>query len=228
YSVDPASPAAQAGLRRGDRLTHVDGLAITSPEGSARFFTVVPGKKVRLSYERSGRASEIELIAEERPSQRIRTRVRARARSQWRARLEELGRELTEQLTSGSAPSAEEIREEIRRHIDELVAELDEAGAGVPPEGDKWGVPPEGDKWEVPVPASDPSEHNLRYAGTLGDTDLEVRGSDSVEVTVDAGGERIFIRTGDATIRLSRAARSESSSNGEGSSRKSNSPNPVA
>lgn len=46
-------------------------------------------------------------------------------------------------------------------------------------------------------------EH-LRYAGTFGDVDLEVRGLDSVHVTVDEGDGVVEIRTIDSTIRLTR------------------------
>ncbi len=44
----------------------------------------------------------------------------------------------------------------------------------------------------------------LRFAGSLGDVDLEVRGLDTVQVSVDEAEDTITIRTLDATVRLTR------------------------
>ncbi|HEX9734764.1 MAG TPA: PDZ domain-containing protein [Thermoanaerobaculia bacterium] len=127
FSVDPGSPAARAGLRRGDLLTRVDGRPITSAEGAGRFFAVEPGTAVTLTYERDGVAGEAAVRGEERP----------------RAVL-------------------------------------------------------------APTPRADEDVHHLRYAGSLGDVALEVRGRDSVQVSVDEAGGTVVIRTRDAFVRLTR------------------------
>lgn len=129
FSVDPGSPAARAGLRRGDVLTRVDGLSITTAEGAARFFEAEPGTSVTLTYERDGFAGEAAVRGEERPTSWSRGAL-------------------------ARAPRADE-------------------------------------------------EH-LRWAGSLGDVDLEVRGLDSVHVTVDETRGTIVIRTHDALVRLTR------------------------
>ena len=50
--VSPGSPAARAGIREGDRITHIDGLSILSKEGARRFGAVGPGQRVRLTLRR--------------------------------------------------------------------------------------------------------------------------------------------------------------------------------
>ncbi len=120
YSVDAESPGGRAGLRRGDLLTQVDGLAITTRGGSEGLFDTAPGSRVRLTFERNGDSREVEVRAEQHPS-----------------------------LLGG--------------------------------------------------------EH-LRYAGSLGDVDLEVRGRASVDVTVDEARGTILIRTLDAVVRLRKTA----------------------
>jgi membrane-associated protease RseP (regulator of RpoE activity) len=51
-SVEGGSPAARAGLRRGDRIVSIDGLSLMSAAGGARFGSVSPGQSVLLGYER--------------------------------------------------------------------------------------------------------------------------------------------------------------------------------
>jgi hypothetical protein len=66
-SVEPGTPAARAGLRRGDLLTHVDGASITTPEGWRRFGAARPGQTVRLTYTRDGQARTVPVQAVRRP-----------------------------------------------------------------------------------------------------------------------------------------------------------------
>lgn len=71
YSVEPASPAARAGLEQGDVITHVNRLAVTSPEGSKRFTAALaPGQHIQLRYARGGETGEVTLIADRRPGTR--------------------------------------------------------------------------------------------------------------------------------------------------------------
>ena len=69
-SVEPGTPAARAGMRRGDVLSHVDGLALTSPEGWARFAAIRPGQQVRWTFTRDGRTRTAALTALARPDAR--------------------------------------------------------------------------------------------------------------------------------------------------------------
>jgi hypothetical protein len=66
-SLDTDGPAERAGLERGDRLTHIDGVALDSPEGSRRFSEVRPGQVVDWTVRRHGRSLTIPVTAEEQP-----------------------------------------------------------------------------------------------------------------------------------------------------------------
>jgi membrane-associated protease RseP (regulator of RpoE activity) len=68
--VDSESPAGRAGIRTGDRITHVDGLSITSSEGARRFGSAEPGQKVRLTIKRGTRTLERDIVVGTRPEAR--------------------------------------------------------------------------------------------------------------------------------------------------------------
>lgn len=68
--VARGSPADRAGLRSGDRLTHIDGVSILTPNGSRRFGRVRPGQKVRLTVLRAGSSIARELTLATRPELR--------------------------------------------------------------------------------------------------------------------------------------------------------------
>jgi membrane-associated protease RseP (regulator of RpoE activity) len=60
-------PAEVAGLRTGDRITHIDGSSILSPQGARRFGAVRPGQRIRLTVTRNGTSLTRELTLSERP-----------------------------------------------------------------------------------------------------------------------------------------------------------------
>ncbi|HEV7589662.1 MAG TPA: PDZ domain-containing protein [Longimicrobium sp.] len=66
-NVEPGSPAQRAGLRRGDRLTHVDGLALTTRQGARRFAAIRPGQAVTWTYRRGSGAYTARTTAVRRP-----------------------------------------------------------------------------------------------------------------------------------------------------------------
>lgn len=68
--VDPQSPAARAGIRTGDRITHIDGVSITSSEGARRFGSPDPGQKVRLTIRRGKSTLHRDLVVGTRPEVR--------------------------------------------------------------------------------------------------------------------------------------------------------------
>jgi hypothetical protein len=76
-SVEPGSPADRAGLRRGDRLTHVDGMALDSDPGARRFRSIRPGETVSWTYQRGSRTASARIKAERRPDARAGAAPRA-------------------------------------------------------------------------------------------------------------------------------------------------------
>ena len=48
------SPASRAGLKRGDRITRIDGVSILSTSGRRKFGSVMPGQRIRLTLDRDG------------------------------------------------------------------------------------------------------------------------------------------------------------------------------
>jgi hypothetical protein len=66
-NVEPGSPAQRAGIRRGDRLTHVDGLALTTASGAQRFAAIRPGQTVTWTYRRGSGAYTARTTALRRP-----------------------------------------------------------------------------------------------------------------------------------------------------------------
>jgi membrane-associated protease RseP (regulator of RpoE activity) len=68
YTVQSGSPAARAGLREGDVLTHVGAHPITSREGGRALGAVRPDERLALRIRRDGRAMEVALVAGRRPA----------------------------------------------------------------------------------------------------------------------------------------------------------------
>jgi membrane-associated protease RseP (regulator of RpoE activity) len=67
WSVESGSPAGRVGMRNGDRLVAIDGVALVSPEGARRFATVRPGQSVEWTYERNGETHKARMTAVRRP-----------------------------------------------------------------------------------------------------------------------------------------------------------------
>jgi hypothetical protein len=123
-NVEPGTPAARAGMQRGDRLTHVDGVAITTQAGWTRFGAIQPGQQVRWTYTRDGRVHNTTMTALRRP-----------------------------------------------------------------------------DAGHTPAPAAAGGGQRLRYSGSVGGAQVEVRGA-PVNVTTDPRTGEMIIRSADLTIRI--------------------------
>jgi len=108
--VDSGSPADQAGLQRGDKLTQIDGVSVLSDDGGRLFGAVKPGQSVRWTFERDGDTKTVKVTAAQRPGA-----AAAYARS-----LESMSRELRDLERQGVDA------EEMRRRIGEMNERLRE------------------------------------------------------------------------------------------------------
>jgi len=178
YSVEPESPADRAGVERGDVLTHVDGVRIVTADGARRFGLARPGDRVEWTVRRRGDTKKIQIVAVERPERR---QINAR-RGKEVAELNALIRKLRE------SQGLEAAQEHLDR-LEELARELSDRAPRV-----------------IVVPTKEPARtgrpDHLRYAGSVGDSEIEVRGASEVVVTEEAGGEALTINAGDTTIRI--------------------------
>lgn len=176
YSVEPGSPAAKAGLMRGDEITHIDGVSILSEEGGRRFSLTRPGQTVRWTLLREGALRHAMAVAQERPErrperaaddERRRQMAQLRAESQRLSQIQDLSR----------------LRSEIER--------LNERIARIQLEAPR----------SQPVPRRAPvAQRPLRYAGVIGATEVEVRSPASVVVSEDENKDELIINIGESVI----------------------------
>jgi membrane-associated protease RseP (regulator of RpoE activity) len=214
FSVDRGSPAAEAGLRRGDVLLRIDGKSLLTTEGASRFSLVEPGESVAFTYRRGGTERTVQVRAIERPSgsvtsadasglieaiaglERVQTE-RAQELNQQVARLhEELARAEGGSRSESSQRALAELRTELDRlnttHSAESQAQLEKLRSELALVEEARGgrLLPSGE-----------AQH-LRFAGSVGNTEVEVRGLSSVEVSYDNSTGELLIRTLDSTIRV--------------------------
>jgi len=148
YNVESDSPAFEAGLRRRDKLTHIDGIPLDSEQGGLRFSTLEPGDSVTWTVSRWLRSREVTMT---------------------------VGSPCEPEAAVPASPSS-------------AVEPLEP------------GIEPQRPEYE---------QHALRYAGSVGSTQIEVRGSDRVSVSIgrttagdEEKAEQVIIVAGDTVIRI--------------------------
>jgi hypothetical protein len=216
YSIERDGPADKAGIRRGDVITHVDGRAIESSAGGNLFANARPGQTVKFTIQRGGERRTIPVRATARSAPSPQLTKSSESLERARASLSELQREQAEQmreiheeLKRSQRTEQDKLRElqrtmlkqerEHRARLSELAAELtrteqrmraamsDSARAACP-------VP-----WTTAT-ASARASRTLRYTGTIGDAEIEVRGANPVSVT--ESGDEIEISTAGTIVKL--------------------------
>jgi hypothetical protein len=218
YQVDAQSQAFRAGIRRGDVITRIDGVEIISSEGGRKFGQVRPGQSVRFTTRRGSSTRTHQLRAEARrslegstPPGSVRT---ARADSSLRQlgqmieamrRQEAEDRSQIEQIRKRQGLELEQLLTRLARQQQELTRQFETMHAELS-RAERSPTPPSGVRTEaglLPNPLRD--RNTFRYAGKLGDTDIEVRGP--AGVVVNETPDSIIITTIDSTIRLKKADR---------------------
>ncbi|HEY3215214.1 MAG TPA: PDZ domain-containing protein [Candidatus Eisenbacteria bacterium] len=174
YYLDPGSPAEKAGLRRGDILTHIEGLSLLTEEGGRRFGAVRPGQAIRWTFRRGGETRSVVAVAKPRPGsetsvslQRLREDLRALRE---RPRTQDLHRQLAE----------------LEAHLNTQTRTMERAARL----------------------AADATRQRLRYSGSVGNSEVVVRGLGTVVVSTEESTGEVVITTADATIRIKPAAKS--------------------
>ena len=62
YQLTPNSPAQKAGLRPGDTIVSIDGVAMANFDQLVRTVSVAAGKKLHVTYQREGRTAEVDIV----------------------------------------------------------------------------------------------------------------------------------------------------------------------
>lgn len=253
YSVEQGSPAYDAGLRRGDVITHVQNIAITTAEGGRRWAALRPGDAVRVTYRRDGASRSVMLRPVESPARAATTmqlsallresvassdtaatalmrqyRETVAQQSEERAALvrrlttqtsqargsddeARLMRQLVTEYAERDAALLSRQQEQVEALLRLRQADAERALTAVAEGSNRIALTSPGAATSVgsggraltTVPLA--GQQQLRFSGTFGGSDIEVRGGQSVVVTEQAG--ELLIITPGATIRIRRPDR---------------------
>ena len=216
YSVDADGPAARGGVRGGDLLAQVDGVAITTIDGGRRFGAVKPGNTMRWKVFRENAPHTFTVVAGKHPDRPRAYSEAARARARLRESLETLRQEEQElRRDARSLERADELRalQDAQRELARALRELDRARARhgpslltpaptAPVAPVAPVAPTAADVQIAPITPRPGSRQHLRYRGEVGGSNVEVRGTGAVAVTEGKNDGEVVITTPDATIRI--------------------------
>jgi len=223
YPIERGGPADRAGIRRGDVITHVNGKRLDSEEGGKLFATARPGQTVNFTVVRNAQRKvyPVKAVARATPapdmmpppelaqSSRYLQRARESLTQLQRSQEEQL-RRLQDEVRRTQQMQEEQLREaqrqmlrEEQQHRERLAqlstemyrAERQMRAAIADSARSACVVAPTTLK-----PSTARSARTLRYTGTLGDAEIEVRGANPVSVTED--GDEIVITTGATVVRV--------------------------
>jgi cell fate (sporulation/competence/biofilm development) regulator YmcA (YheA/YmcA/DUF963 family) len=212
YSVERGSPAARAGLRKGDVITHVDGVRITSAKGGRLFGATKPDQTVKWTVRRGGQSRVFTMTAEENPKSSRQARARLRAVREFEREVSELRalqERMTEQrvrkelATKHRARASEERALEIEARIDQLKeVERMRTSDLVELEDKMQALSERMEALQAETPSRAPRvPKTLRYSGRLAGVNVIVRSEHPVVVSEDPttgelviSGEGLLIR----------------------------------
>jgi membrane-associated protease RseP (regulator of RpoE activity) len=116
WNVEPGSPAAKAGIRRGDVLTHIDGVSLTTADGGRRFGAVRSGQSVRFTLRRGGASQNVTLTVGTHPDRQEIVSLRDQARA-----LQQITRIENQDVAN---------QRDLERQVNRMVRELDQLSRG--------------------------------------------------------------------------------------------------
>jgi hypothetical protein len=213
FSVDPGSPAADAGLRRGDVLLRIDGKSLLTAEGAGRFIEVEPGESVAFTYRRGGTERTVQVRAIDRPRGHLTTasgegvadalesleRIQAERAHELDAQAARLHEQVARASGAGRSDANQQALVELRAELERLnTTHSVESQAQMERLRSELALV-ERARGDLSTSAED---QHLRFAGSVGNTEVEVRGLSSVEVSYDNSTGELLIRTLDSTIRV--------------------------
>jgi len=177
FSVVDGGPADEAGIRRGDLLTHIDGLSLLSEEGGKHLGQVEAGQRVEVVYRRGSTVGTAKLVVANAPRP-----YGVAARS---AYLRSLA------LMSSSLSRLEQTQDpEVLAEVARLQAELKAT------ENERRLAAVEA------IRAERVRTYPVRYSGVIAQVNVTVRSRASVVVTRDEETGEVVITTSDATVRV--------------------------
>ncbi len=224
YSVERGGPADKAGIRRGDVITHINSKRIDSSEGGKTFSTAKPGQIVGFTVVRNNSSEVYRVKAERRsplatPQPTPQLAQSSRALEEARQSLARLQRSQTEQMLRLQAElrrsqqtqedqlrraQQQMLREEQvhRQRLEELASQMARANVQM------HAALADSARGVCVTPATAPAaaaraSRTLRYSGTLGGSDIEVRGANPVSVTET--NEEVVITSGATVVRIKKA-----------------------
>lgn len=221
YSIERGGPADKAGIRRGDIITHVDGKPIDSDEGGRIFSSAKPGQSVKFMVVRNNTRKTYIVKAQERTpaaswtygytsSAESLERARASLQGIQRAQEEQL-RRLQAEVSRSKAMPDDALREaqramlraeqEHRLKLTELSTEMSKAEAHLhAARTDQTRAAACAVPMAAPTAPGAKTSRTLRYTATLGDAEIEVRGSNLVSVSETL--DEVVITTGGTVVRV--------------------------
>ena len=216
YSIERDGPADKAGIRRGDVITHVNGKSIDSPEGGNLFANAKPGQTVSFTVQRGGERKTILVPAAARATPSPQLTKSSESLERARASLSQLQRQqaaqmrqIQEELQRSQRTEQAKLRELQRAMLNqerEHLARLSELAAELTRTEQRMrAAMSDSARAACPVPwttanASARASRTLRYTGTIGDAEIEVRGANPVSVT--ESGDEIEISTAGTIVKL--------------------------